>query len=84
MDRVSPHIMGGAVEQILKEIFQTHADPEWRIKVVAPTWAHLSMWPLYRCPCPRIRSRTDPERGRTGGGKDGASKCGRDGTDGGL
>ena len=77
--------MGGAVEQILKEIFQTHADPEWRIKVAGSdvgTPVDVALSTAARTP--RIRSRTDPERGRTGGGKDGASKCGRDGTDGGL
>ena len=73
--------MGGA-EQILKEIFQTHADPEWRIKVAGWTSAHLSMWPFYRCPYLRHPITHHPQRGRTGGGKDGPTKCGLDGTDG--
>ena len=48
-----PHIMGGAVEQILKEIFQTHADPEWRIKVAgSDVGTLLSMWPSLPLPVP--------------------------------
>ena len=43
--------MGGAVEQILKEIFQTHVTLEG-IKVAGSTWAHPVDVALYRCPSP--------------------------------
>jgi len=48
-----PHIMGGAVQQILNEIFLTHADPEWRSKVAgADVGTLLSMWPSLPLPVP--------------------------------
>lgn len=48
-----PHISGGAVFQILSEIFATHADPEWRVAAAGPDAATLiSMWPSLPLPNP--------------------------------
>jgi len=48
-----PHILGGAVQQVLAELFATHADPEWRVQTggsdVGPL---LSMWPTLPLPSP--------------------------------
>lgn len=48
-----PHVPGGAVLQILSEIFETHADPEWRVKTAGTDVAALlSMWPYLPLPTP--------------------------------
>ena len=48
-----PHVSGGAVLQILSEIFATHADPEWREAAAgADVGTLLSMWPSLPLPSP--------------------------------
>ena len=48
-----PHVSGGAVLQILTEVFATNADPEWRVAVAGPdVGALLSMWPSLPLPNP--------------------------------
>ncbi len=48
-----PQMIGGAIEQILSELFQTHGDPEWRSKVAgADVGTLLSMWPSLPLPVP--------------------------------
>jgi serine/threonine-protein kinase len=48
-----PQVPGGAVLQILSEIFETHADPEWRVKTAGTDVAALlSMWPSLPLPTP--------------------------------
>ena len=48
-----PHISGGAIYQILSELFATHADPEWRVAIAGPDVATLiSMWPSLPLPSP--------------------------------
>jgi serine/threonine-protein kinase len=48
-----PHILGGAVEQVLSELFGTHADPEWRVQTAgSDVGPLLSMWPTLPLPAP--------------------------------
>lgn len=48
-----PYIVGGAVHQLLQELFRTHADPEWRAKTAGPdVGTLLSMWPTLPLPSP--------------------------------
>ena len=54
-----PHISGGAVMQILTQLFSTHADPEWRVKTAGPDVAALlSMWPSLPLPAPPPSDRS--------------------------
>jgi len=50
-----PHISGGAVQQILDELFRTHADPEWRVKAAgSDVGPLLAMWPTLPLPAPPV------------------------------
>jgi len=54
-----PHISGGAIKQVLSELFRTNADPEWRVKTAGPdVGTLLAMWPSLSLPVPPASDRS--------------------------